>query len=313
MLGHHRHFLLTICATAALFYSIYCVRWQYAFETFLDNLRITFDDFPPVYAEALNNSVSRHEQPTDFDYSSTFTQVQIPRIIHYIWFKDLYHGRKGATDIPSVGSQSPELCRQHNPSYEIQVWNATRARDFLEAEHEWFLPTYDGYRYPIQRIDALKYFILYHYGGIYMDLDIACRRPLDPLLDFPAWFPEASPLGVNNDLMACTKRHLIMKRMIQSLAKHDRYLLFPYITIFWSTGPQFTSNVLREWYKSRSKEQVAARARGKHKALETFVILPQVFYSEEYTFFGHSPGGTWHGSDVAMVLCHTFRGNSLLC
>ena len=31
-------------------------------------------------------------------------------------------------------------------------------------------------------------------------------------------------------------------------------------------------------------------------------ILPLEFYSEEYTFFGHSPGGTWHGEDVAVVL-----------
>ena len=31
-------------------------------------------------------------------------------------------------------------------------------------------------------------------------------------------------------------------------------------------------------------------------------ILPLEFYSEEYTFFGHSPGGTWHGDDVAVVL-----------
>lgn len=35
---------------------------------------------------------------------------------------------------------------------------------------------------------------------------------------------------------------------------------------------------------------------------DQFYVLPQVFYSEEYTFFGHSPGGTWHGSDVAVVL-----------
>lgn len=34
----------------------------------------------------------------------------------------------------------------------------------------------------------------------------------------------------------------------------------------------------------------------------SFRILPQIFYSEEYTFFGHSPGGTWHGRDVAIVL-----------
>lgn len=33
-----------------------------------------------------------------------------------------------------------------------------------------------------------------------------------------------------------------------------------------------------------------------------FFILPQILYSEEFTFFGHSPGGTWHGGDVAVVL-----------
>lgn len=32
------------------------------------------------------------------------------------------------------------------------------------------------------------------------------------------------------------------------------------------------------------------------------MILPDIFYSEEYSFFGHSPGGTWHGNDVAVVL-----------
>jgi hypothetical protein len=31
-------------------------------------------------------------------------------------------------------------------------------------------------------------------------------------------------------------------------------------------------------------------------------ILPKEFYSEEYTFFGHSQGGTWHGKDVETIL-----------
>jgi len=33
-----------------------------------------------------------------------------------------------------------------------------------------------------------------------------------------------------------------------------------------------------------------------------FAVLPRIFYSEEFTFFGHKPGGTWHGGDVAVVL-----------
>jgi len=47
--------------------------------------------------------------------------------------------------------------------------------------------------------------------------------------------------------------------------------------------------------------------------LASFRILPQIFYSEEYTFFGHSPGGTWHGGDVAMVLWLVDRPWILLC
>ena len=30
---------------------------------------------------------------------------------------------------------------------------------------------YDRYKYPVQRVDAARYFLMLHYGGIYMDLD----------------------------------------------------------------------------------------------------------------------------------------------
>ena len=84
-----------------------------------------------------------------------------------------------------------------------------------------------------------------------MDLDIACRRSLEPLLDFEGWFPKASPLGVNNDLMATRKGHPVMERMVRRLEARNKWLIFPYVTIFWSTGPQFTSDVLREWWVGR--------------------------------------------------------------
>ena len=36
---------------------------------------------------------------------------------------------------------------------------------------------YDGYPSYIQRCDAARYFIVYHHGGVYVDLDIECFRP----------------------------------------------------------------------------------------------------------------------------------------
>lgn len=45
-------------------------------------------------------------------------------------------------------------------------------------EYPWFLETFDTYRFPIQRADAIRYFILAHYGGVYIDLDDVREKSL---------------------------------------------------------------------------------------------------------------------------------------
>lgn len=44
-------------------------------------------------------------------------------------------------------------------------------RPVPQKHYPWFLPTYVAYPYSIQRVDVLRYFLLHHYGGIYIDLD----------------------------------------------------------------------------------------------------------------------------------------------
>lgn len=146
-----------------------------------------------------------------------------------------------------MGSKAPSLCEQYNPDFTINVWNASAARDLLEQHYDWFIETYDSYTHPIQRVDAIKYFVLHHFGGFYLDLDIACRRSLIPLQPFPAWAPKAVPMGVNNDALAFRKGHPAVAKMTKTLRVRNRNLLFPYLTIFWSTGPQFTGDILKEY------------------------------------------------------------------
>lgn len=261
--------LLQLSSLILSLYVLYLLQNQYFFESFLDSSYISFNDFPPSYAGALNNSVLNSSK-LEFDYSifsennsSSSYSSKIPRIIHFIWFKNLYDSHDRPSDIPSSGSDTPDLCRTYNPDFKINIWNATAARDFFQAEYAWFLPTYDAYVHPIQRVDALKYFLLWHYGGVYMDLDISCRRALDPLLVFPAWFPRASPLGVNNDLMASVPRHPIMGKMTAGLQSRNRSLIFPYLTIFWGTGPKFASDMLNAWFREHILERSDRRASGK--------------------------------------------------
>ena len=52
-----------------------------------------------------------------------------------------------------------------------QLWNPRDSREFIRREYPWFLSTYDSYRLPVQRVDALRYFLMRHFGGIYIDLD----------------------------------------------------------------------------------------------------------------------------------------------
>ncbi|HOP46996.1 MAG TPA: glycosyltransferase [Desulfobacteraceae bacterium] len=100
--------------------------------------------------------------------------MNIPKIIHQTWKEP------EAPDHLRVFADSWKL---HHPSWEYRLWSDDDNRRFIEASFSWFLPFYDNYSLDIQRADAVRYFILYKYGGIYVDLDVECFRPIESLLE----------------------------------------------------------------------------------------------------------------------------------
>lgn len=285
------------------------VRKEYLFERELDSLYITTDDFTAVDSSYKQALLDAGRDSFDFDFPSTahHSNSTVPPLIHYIWYDNLYppplSNRKR-----TIPSNAPELCEKYNPGFTTKIWNETDVLQLLHSDYPWFLPTYTNYAEGVQRVDAAKYFILLNHGGIYADHDISCRKGLYPLLDFAAWFPRASPLGVNNDLMAARKGHPLMRKMVARLNERNRWLVFPWLTIFWSTGPRFATDVLHEYLDER---QAGRKSHEADKITEGTVrtvnpdsvfILPASMYSEELQFFGHRPGGTWYGWDVALVV-----------
>jgi len=69
-----------------------------------------------------------------------------------------------------------------NPDYEYVLWDDADNRAFIVSHFPWFLAIFDSYQRNIQRADAVRYFYLYYYGGIYADLDFECLKPIDGLL-----------------------------------------------------------------------------------------------------------------------------------
>ncbi|KAF5344111.1 hypothetical protein D9758_008842 [Tetrapyrgos nigripes] len=218
--------------------------------------------------------------------ASDHGQVErIPRILHQTWRTE---------NLPARWKAVSEECQQMMPDYEYRLWTDESSRQFIADHYPWFLDTFDGYQYNIQRADAIRYFVLHKYGGIYLDLDIGCTRPLDPLLVYPVILPKTIPVGVSNDLMFAEKGHQFLSQTIHNLITFDHSWVLNYPTVMFSTGPMFLSAQYGMYASSRASDPIR--------------ILPKSLYGKNAkeseapnSFFTHFYGSSWHDNDAAFI------------
>lgn len=91
----------------------------------------------------------------------------IPKIIHQTWKN---------TKIPDNWIDAQKSCKILHPDYKYILWTHEDMDKFVKSEYPNFYKTYISYKYDIQRCDAFRYLVLYTYGGIYLDLDIVCKK-----------------------------------------------------------------------------------------------------------------------------------------
>ncbi|KNF05580.1 hypothetical protein PSTG_01389 [Puccinia striiformis f. sp. tritici PST-78] len=220
----------------------------------------------------------------------------VPKIIHQTWKTD---------QIPDRWIPVRESCVAAHESYEYMLWTDKSGRELIEREYPWFLHIYDGYRYPIQRADAVRYFILHHYGGVYMDLDIGCLRPMDSLLRFDLVLPQTVPVGVSNDLMFSAKGHPFMDFIIHRLGQFDHDYQLNYATVMFSTGPMALSALYNMFRRSPSFGLTPGMP-----AFGPVRILPPKLYGKNLAapqpspgpYFTHYYGSSWHTDGAGPVL-----------
>ncbi|BBK37810.1 hypothetical protein STAQ_28880 [Allostella sp. ATCC 35155] len=97
----------------------------------------------------------------------------IPRILHFTW---------KTREVPARYRPLVEGWARRHPGWKRRIWTDHDLRAFVERHDPDFLPVFDGYENPIARVDAGRYLVLAHLGGVFVDLDLECFRPIDPLL-----------------------------------------------------------------------------------------------------------------------------------
>lgn len=236
-----------------------------------------------LVVDGSNDMISRAELPGPNSEVPKSKEMIIPKIIHQTYVNE---------SIPFHWKEAQQSCLDLHEDYEYKLWTDKLSREFIAAEYPWFLETFDNYQFPIQRADAIRYFVLAHFGGIYIDLDDGCQRRLDPLLTYSAWVRRTVPTGISNDVMGSVPHHPFFLKVIDSLPRYDRSWFLPYITVMSSTGPLFLSVIWRH-YNSAGKLEDKNRLR---------VLFPDEYSKHSWSFFTHHQGSSWHQNDVRLIM-----------
>lgn len=128
----------------------------------------------------------------------------IPKVIHYCWF--------GMNEKPPLVKKCMESWKRYCPEYSIVEWNES---NFDVAGNDYVKEAYESGKWAFVA-DYARLWIIYHYGGIYLDTDVEILKSFDSLLE------ETAFLGLEDSRLIATglgfgaeKRNGIVKTMLQ--------------------------------------------------------------------------------------------------
>jgi mannosyltransferase OCH1-like enzyme len=190
----------------------------------------------------------------------------IDRNIHQIWYQSNTYNTVTNTslqrhniDVPKKYINNSLSWISNNRGWKYILWNNKRIIELLYNYYPEYYKYYKNLHPIIKRIDFAKYVILYHYGGIYCDMDTVCLKSIDNLLKYFNKYnliisksPKLNLLEktiiykyfdinnnidlLNNGIMLSKKNHPFWKDIINIIIKNKKNsYLFP-VDIFNHTG-----------------------------------------------------------------------------
>lgn len=150
--------------------------------------------------------------------------------MHRIWL--------GPEPPPDEFASYGESWSRLNPGWDVRLWTEeTIPEDLRRPEAR------ERLRVPAERSDILRLELLWRHGGVYVDTDMECVRPIEPLiggLDFFCAY--LKPGQANNAFVGATPGHPILDRALDEIRPRE-----------WhgydkaAAGPEFLSALLEQY------------------------------------------------------------------
>lgn len=124
--------------------------------------------------------------------------MKIPKVIHYCWF--------GGKELPDLAKKCITSWRKYCPDYEIIEWNENN----FDLDHcRYVKEAYQEKKWAFVS-DYARFWILYNYGGVYLDTDVEIIKPIDDLIQRGAYMGcEPALQGMNNEECLNNLKYLV--------------------------------------------------------------------------------------------------------
>jgi len=175
--------------------------------------------------------------------------------IHQVFFK--FKQGKDLNDIPIfklMTNKTYQYCKKNNIHYKL--WG-NRECNILLNKYPQFINLYNNFREEIQKVDFIRYLILYDEGGIYLDCDVAPIGDVSYLFEmsefFVKWHDDKKQLPYIAVLGTKSKNSLyedIFDEIIKSVKQKntmDIYDKWRGRYVFQTTGHYMLNRVLKKY------------------------------------------------------------------
>ncbi len=158
--------------------------------------------------------------------------------------------------------------RKYHQHWSHLFWTDPGARLFIFKIFPQHKTTYKSYSTQSQKTDARKYFILYHYGGVFANLDVENLSPLEDILSRHSCILAQEPRAhrvLHDDessfvptpaFMACRPRHPFFKLVTELLDGYAKD--FPSDATH-STGSKFLKDALDIYLNFKTSDEASDR------------------------------------------------------
>jgi mannosyltransferase OCH1-like enzyme len=204
-------------------------------------------------------------------------------------------------EVPDIWKKGQQSIIDKNPNWNYVLLTDADNDKIVKENFPDFYQTYISFKYPIQRADAIRYCVLYLYGGIYLDLDYICNKSFDTI----TLNADVGLIKSNNTPGIFTNSFLVSKRFssfwLKALEEMKKELpwykkLLKHTEIMYSTGPLMINNLA----KTNTVENL--------KDIQTpcnVCNIKSCEYSNNY-YITPIDGSSWHSWDSTFL-------NFLLC